>query len=105
MTDVVCLRACVSKGAIMTPPRSSQTTLTPLRAKMLQTRVVRSYGLYQPTQTAALALCRAALGQPPVVVLVSLDWQTACPSAGTPIPNGVRPVVPQEKWTVQPLLD
>ena len=33
-----------------------------------QTRTVRCYGLYHATQTAALALCRAALGHPPVVV-------------------------------------
>src|SRR5512145_1326489 len=32
-----------------------------------QTRVVRSYGLYHPTQAEALGLCRTALGQPVVV--------------------------------------
>ena len=36
MTDVSCPLAYASKGAIMTPPRSRQTPLTPLRAKMLQ---------------------------------------------------------------------
>jgi site-specific recombinase XerD len=36
MTDVSGHLTCSSKGAIMTPPRSSQTKLTPLRAKMLQ---------------------------------------------------------------------
>jgi hypothetical protein len=54
---------------------------------MPQTRVVRSYGLYQPTQTAALALCRAALGQPPVVVPVGLDWQTVCAQRGEAHPE------------------
>src|SRR5262245_22387194 len=33
-----------------------------------QTRVVRSYGLYHPSKAAALAVCRTALGQPPVEV-------------------------------------
>jgi Putative transposase/Transposase zinc-binding domain len=47
-----------------------------------QTRVVRSYGLYHHTHTEALALCRAQVGQPPAVVPVTLDWQTACAQRG-----------------------
>jgi hypothetical protein len=47
-----------------------------------QTRVVRSYGLYHPTQASALAVCRAALGQPPVEAPVALDWQTVCAERG-----------------------
>jgi hypothetical protein len=47
-----------------------------------QTRVVRSYGLYHPTHAEPLALCRVALGQPPVVVPVCLDWQTVCAQRG-----------------------
>jgi Putative transposase/Transposase zinc-binding domain len=47
-----------------------------------QTRVVRSYGLYHHTYAEALALCRTQLGQPPVVVPVRLDWQTACAQRG-----------------------
>jgi hypothetical protein len=47
-----------------------------------QTRVVRAYGLYQPTHAAALAVCRAHLGQPPVEVPVALDWQTVCAQRG-----------------------
>ncbi len=47
-----------------------------------QTRVVRSYGLYHPTQAAALTVCRAALGQPPVEAPVVLDWQTVCAQRG-----------------------
>jgi hypothetical protein len=47
-----------------------------------QTRVVRSYGLSQPTQAAALATCRAALGQPPVETPAVLDWQTVCAQRG-----------------------
>ena len=47
-----------------------------------QPRPVRGYGLSHATQTAALALCRAALGHPPVVVPVGLDWQTVCAPRG-----------------------
>ena len=53
-----------------------------LHVPVPQTRVVRSYGLYHPTQAEALAVCRAALGQPPVEALACLDWQTACSQAG-----------------------
>jgi putative transposase/transposase-like zinc-binding protein len=52
-----------------------------------QTRVVRSYGLYHPTQAEPLALCRAALGQPPVVVPMCLDWQTVCAQRGEAHPE------------------
>jgi hypothetical protein len=52
-----------------------------------QTRVVRSYGLYHHTHAEALALCRAQLGQPPVVVPVALDWQTACAQRGDAHPE------------------
>jgi hypothetical protein len=41
------------------------------------TRVVRSYGLYAPSQGAALAVCRAELGQGPVGIPAGLDWQAA----------------------------
>jgi Putative transposase/Transposase zinc-binding domain len=53
-----------------------------LHVPVPQTRVVRSYGLYHPTQADALAICRAALGQPPVAVPVALDWQTVCAQRG-----------------------
>jgi hypothetical protein len=52
-----------------------------------QTRVVRSYGLYHPTQAEALGLCRTALGQPAVVVPVRLDWQTMCAQRGDAHPE------------------
>jgi hypothetical protein len=52
-----------------------------------QTRVVRAYGLYQPTQAEALASCRAALGQPPVATPVVLDWQTVCAQRGEQHPE------------------
>src|SRR5262249_54489279 len=47
-----------------------------------QPRVVRSYGLYHHTHTEALAVCRVALGQPPMVAPVCLDWQTLCAQRG-----------------------
>ena len=53
-----------------------------LHVPVPQTRVVRSYGLDHPTQVDALALCRAALGQPSVEVPVVLDWQTVCAQRG-----------------------
>ena len=58
-----------------------------LHVPVPQTRTVRCYGLYHATQTAALALCRAALGQPPVVVPVGLDWQTVCAPRGEAHPE------------------
>jgi hypothetical protein len=53
-----------------------------LHVPVPQTRVVRSYGRYHPTQAAALAVCRAALGQPPVEAPVALDWQTVWAQRG-----------------------
>jgi hypothetical protein len=53
-----------------------------LHVPVPQTRVVRSYGLYHPTHAAALAVCRTALGQPPVEMPVALDWQTVCAQRG-----------------------
>jgi hypothetical protein len=58
-----------------------------LHVPVPQMRVVRSYGLYQPTQTAALAVCRAHLGQLPVAVPVALDWQTVCAQRGEAHPE------------------
>ena len=52
-----------------------------------QTRTVRGSGLDHATRTAALALCRAALGPPPVVVPVGLDWQTVCAPRGEAHPE------------------
>ena len=49
---------------------------------MPQTRGVRSYGLYRPSHTAALAVCRAELGQPPMEAPAALDWQTVCAQRG-----------------------
>ena len=53
-----------------------------LHVPVPQTRVVRCYGLYHPTHAAALTVCRAALGQPPVEMPVRLDWQSACAQRG-----------------------
>jgi len=58
-----------------------------LHVPVPQTRGVRSYGLYHLSHAAALALCRAALGQPPVVVPVGLDWQTVCAQRGDAHPE------------------
>ena len=71
-------------------PMTPQLTLSvaDLRQRWLlhvpvpQPRVVRSYGLYHPTQAEALAVCRAQRGQPPVEVPVPLDWQTVCAQRG-----------------------
>jgi hypothetical protein len=52
-----------------------------------QTRVVRCYGLYHPTHASALAVCRTALGQPPVEVPAGLDWQTVCAQRGDAHPE------------------
>jgi hypothetical protein len=71
-------------------PRSQQMTLPVahflqrwlLHVPLPQTRVVRVYGLYHPRHTAALAVCRAALGQPPMEAPAALDWQTVCAQRG-----------------------
>ena len=51
------------------------------------TKVVRCYGLYAPTKREALAVCRAHLGQGPVVPPPVLDWQTACQDRGDEHPE------------------
>ena len=58
-----------------------------LHVPVPQTRVVRSYGLYHHAHTAALAHCRAALGQPPVEPPPALDWQTMCAQRGEAHPE------------------
>jgi hypothetical protein len=58
-----------------------------LHVPMPQTRVVRSYGLYHPSHAAALAVCRAALGQAPLEVPAALDWQTVCAQRGDAHPE------------------
>src|SRR5262249_61141314 len=58
-----------------------------LHVPVPQTRTVRGDGLYHATQTAGLALCRAALGPPPGVVPVGLDWQTVCAQRGAAHPE------------------
>ena len=52
-----------------------------------RTRVVRSYGLYAPTQREALERCRVQLGQGAVVVPSELTWQTACSTRGEAHPE------------------
>ena len=58
-----------------------------LHVPVPQTRVVRSYGLYRPSQVDALAVCRTALGQPLVEAPVPVDWQTACAPRGDAHPE------------------
>ena len=58
-----------------------------LHVPMPQTRVVRSYGLYHPSHAAALAVCRAELGQPPMEAPAALDWQTVCAQRGDAHPE------------------
>ena len=58
-----------------------------LHVPVPQTRVVRCYGLYHPMHASALAVCRTALGQPPVEVPACLDWQTVCSQAGDTYPE------------------
>src|SRR5215468_1277909 len=58
-----------------------------LHVPVPQTRVVRSYGLYHPTQAEALAVCRAALGQPPVETPVLPTWQTVWAPRGEAHPE------------------
>jgi hypothetical protein len=49
--------------------------------------VVRSYGLYAPATRAGLARCRQVLGQAPVTVQPTLDWQTYCAQQGAQHPE------------------
>ena len=58
-----------------------------LHVPVPQTRVVRGYGLYQQTHAEALAVCRTALGQPPVEPPPALDWQTVCAQRGEAHPE------------------
>ena len=58
-----------------------------LHVPVPQTRVMRSYGLYHPSHAAALAVCRAALGQPPLEAPAVLDWQTVCAQRGDAHPE------------------
>jgi Putative transposase/Transposase zinc-binding domain len=46
------------------------------------TKVVRCYGLYAPTKQEALAVCRAQLGQGPMVQPPRLTWQEYCQDRG-----------------------
>jgi hypothetical protein len=58
-----------------------------LHVPVPQTRVVRCYGLYHQTHTAALTLCRAHLGHPPVAMPEPLVWQTLCAQRGEAHPE------------------
>ena len=58
-----------------------------LHVPVPQTRVVRGYGLYHQTHAEALAVCRTALGQPPVEPPPALAWQTVCAQRGEAHPE------------------
>jgi putative transposase/transposase-like zinc-binding protein len=58
-----------------------------LHVPVPQTRVVRCYGLYHHRHAEALAICRTALGQPPVETPVPVDWQTVCAQRGDAHPE------------------
>jgi hypothetical protein len=58
-----------------------------LHVPVPQTRTVRCYGLYHPRHAEALAICRTALGQPPVETPVPLTWQTVCAPRGEAHPE------------------
>ena len=49
--------------------------------------VVRAYGLYAPGKRATLAQCRQVLGQAPVGLPQTLDWQTYCAQQGSQHPE------------------
>ena len=53
-----------------------------LHVPVPQTRGVRSSGLSHAIQADVLAVCRAALGQPPGEAPAALDWQTVCAQWG-----------------------
>jgi Putative transposase len=79
-------------GGGASAPRSTVSVVAFLQRWLLpvpvpQTRGVRAYGLYQPTQAEAFASCRAALGQPPVATPVVLAWQTVCAQRGEQPPE------------------
>jgi len=82
-------RASAEEQASGAVPRSRMTLSSAdflqrwlLHVPAPQSRVVRSSGLYHHTQAEALGLCRAQVGQPPVVVPVALARQTACAQRG-----------------------
>jgi hypothetical protein len=50
-------------------------------------QVVRAYGLYAPTKRETLAQGRQALGQVPVTVPQTLDWQSYCAQQGARHPE------------------
>jgi Putative transposase/Transposase zinc-binding domain len=58
-----------------------------LHVPVPQMRVVRCYGLYHHRHAEALAICRTALGQPPVETPVPLTWQTVCAPRGEAHPE------------------
>jgi hypothetical protein len=50
-------------------------------------QVVRAYGVYAPSKQAALTQARQTLGQSPLTVSPTLDWQTYCAQQGAQHPE------------------
>jgi hypothetical protein len=76
------------------------------------TSPVRAYGVYAPSKRAALTQARQTLGQSPLTVSPTLDWQTYCAQQGAQHPErcpvcGQRllrtATVPPERNTRQPV--
>jgi Putative transposase/Transposase zinc-binding domain len=74
-------RPCLS----LSPEAFLQRVLLPVPPPTA--RVVRCYGLYQHSHSAALAACRPQLGQPPVVMPACRDWQSVCAERGEAHPE------------------
>src|SRR5262249_9903666 len=70
-----------------------------LHVPVPQTRAVRCYGLYHQTHAEALAVCRTALGQPPMEVPLGLDWQTLCAQRGEAHPKRCPTCGQRRGWT------
>ena len=92
----VTFTSCARQEEAEAGPASAQRITLPvadflqrwlLHVPVPQTRVVRSYGLYHPTQAKALAVCRTALGQLPVEAPVPLTWQSVCAPRGEAHPE------------------
>jgi hypothetical protein len=75
----------------MTVPGADGLQRWLLHVPVPQTRVIRSYGLSHPTHPEDVAVCRAALGQPPVEAPACCDWQTVGAQAGEGHPERCPP--------------
>ena len=72
---------------LLTLPRAEFIRRYLLHVPEPGTKVVRCDGLYAPTKREALAVCRAQLGQGPVVQPPVLNWQAYCAERGDAHPE------------------